>query len=262
LSEQIKKLEARLGADLLNRNHRRIVPTAAGRILAGRAEHILATVESAAQEIRSVGRHHAGTVTIGILPTVAPFLAAQVLQPLFKPGAKIQAALHEAPKSQILERIEVGALDFGIVSLPVREHGFETEDLFFEELLLALRPKNPLCHKREITLADIRVEKFILLEDVYHFGRPDFHPRIKIHSGQLATVQALVAAGMGMSLIPQMAAVKSDTNIIYRSLVNPAPTRTIAIVTRSKRDQTPVVQEFLKHLRIAGAAFARTPLLK
>jgi LysR family hydrogen peroxide-inducible transcriptional activator len=83
----------------------------------------------------------------------------------------------------------------------------------------------------------------------------DFRPRIVIRTGQLATVQSLVAAGMGISLIPQMAAGEKRTHITYRQLENPRPKRSIAVVTRSKRHLKMSVQDFLKHLFLIGKTF-------
>jgi LysR family hydrogen peroxide-inducible transcriptional activator len=85
--------------------------------------------------------------------------------------------------------------------------------------------------------------------------KPNFRPRIVIRSGQLATVQSLVAAGMGISLIPQMAIGERPAHITYRQLEDPRPKRSIAVVTRSKRHQKAAAQEFLKHLRLVGKTF-------
>lgn len=85
--------------------------------------------------------------------------------------------------------------------------------------------------------------------------KQNFRPRIVIRCGQLATVQSLVAADMGISLIPQMAIPENPTLIIYRQLENPRPKRTIAVVTRRKRHIKNVAQEFLKHLRKVGKTF-------
>ena len=83
----------------------------------------------------------------------------------------------------------------------------------------------------------------------------DFRPRVVIRSGQLATVQSLVAAGMEISLIPQMAIGEKSTHISYRLLEDPRPKRSIAVVTRSKRHLKVTAQEFLKHLRLVGKTF-------
>jgi LysR family hydrogen peroxide-inducible transcriptional activator len=110
---------------------------------------------------------------------------------------------------------------------------------------------------------DLHCEKFILLHEGHCLGdqildfcsRYDFSPRISLRSGQLATVQTLVKAGVGISLIPKMAADECLANVSYRSLDKPRPKRIIAIVKREKRPLKTAAQEFLKHLRQAGKIF-------
>ena len=263
LSVQVQKLEARVGKLLLNRNHRRIVPTEAGLILVTQAKEIVALVDKAKRDIRNSGGDHAAKVSIGVLPTIAPYFLAHALDSFMERCPKAQIVIHEKTTGQSMELIESGKLDLGIVSLPVRENGFEIETLFSEEILLALHPRHPLSKKRIIFTDDLHSEKFILLQDGPCLGdqgmsfchKHDFRPRIVIRTGQLATVQSLVAAGMGISLIPQMAAGEKRTHITYRQLENPRPKRSIAVVTRSKRHLKMSVQDFLKHLFLIGKTF-------
>ena len=268
LSEQIQKLEARVGKLLLNRNHRQIVPTEAGRILLVRAMEILAQVEKAKSEIRNCDNIHVGRVSFGILPTIAPYFLPHVLDSFVERHPKTQLWIHENRTGQSLELIEAGKLDLGIVSLPIREDGFETETLFSEEMLLALHPRHPLSRKNTIIADDLRSEKFILMQEDHCLGdqvigfcnKHDFRPRIVVRCGQIATVQSLVAADMGISLIPQMAIAENPMSITYRQLENPRPKRAIAIVTRSKRQLKAPAQEFLKHLRQVGKTFKLPPI--
>jgi LysR family hydrogen peroxide-inducible transcriptional activator len=263
LSVQMQKLEFRMGKLLLNRNHRRIVPTEAGLILVRRAKEILTQIENAKCEIRNLGDSHAGKVSFGVLPTIAPYFLTHVLDSFIARCPKAQVFVHENTTDQTLQLIESGKLDLGIVSLPIREDGFETETLFSEEMLLALHPRHPLIHKRQIFADDLRSEKFILLREDHCLGNQvigfcnhhDFHPRIVFECGQLATVQSLVAAGIGISLIPQMA-IGTTATLTYRQLEEPRPKRAIAVVTRNKRALKLVAQEFLKHLRQAGIDFS------
>jgi LysR family hydrogen peroxide-inducible transcriptional activator len=269
LSEQIQKLENRVGKPLLNRSHRLIVPTNAGNLLLRRATRILAQIEKAKQEIRGCDGIRAGKVSFGVLPTIAPCFLALVLSSFVERCPNIQVFVHENLAEQSLQLIETGKLDLGIVSLPVREHGFETETLFSEEMLLALHPGHPLTRKREIFKEDLLSEKFILSQEDHGFSdytigfgrRHNFHPRIVFRSGQLATIQTLVAAGKGISLIPQTAITNtSSTPITYRQLETPWPKRSIAIVTRNKRPLKFAAQEFLTHLRQVGKNFCASGL--
>lgn len=262
LSTQVQKLENELGKLLFNRTRRKIVPTVAGRVLIGRARRALAQIEIAKREIRSADGDNAGKVTLGILPTIAPYLLPQILQTFQKRCPKIRLVIHEDITVRLLQLIEENKLDIAVVSLPIREHGFEMEKLFVEELLLAVPRQSPLCQREKIRMDDLHCENFILLREGHCLGdqilnfcnRHDFCPRISLRSGQLATVQSLVAAGLGISLVPRMAAIGS-ADILYRSLESPRPRRSIAVVTRSKRPLKKAAQEFLKHLCRMGEKF-------
>lgn len=263
LSEQIHNLEIRLGKTLLIRNHRQTVPTEIGLVLVRDAKAILAQIENTKEKIRTHGESNFGDVTFGILPTIAPFLLPHFLDSFITHNPKTQMIVRECLTGQSLELIEAGKLDFGIVSLPVREQGFDTEILFAEEMLLAVHPQHPLSQQPTISPRDLHSEKFILMQEEHCLGeqviefcqQQDFRPQIVMRCCQLATVQSLVAMDMGISLIPNMAIAEPTTQITYRQLENPRPKRTIAIVTRKKRPLKLAAQYFFNHLRLVGKTF-------
>jgi LysR family hydrogen peroxide-inducible transcriptional activator len=146
---------------------------------------------------------------------------------------------------------------------PINERGFEIEELFSEDLLVALPSKHPLADKSQIHVKDLRSEQFILMHEGHNLGdqllgfcqRHDFQPRILTRSGQLETIQSLVGAGMGISLIPRMAMLNAGERVRYRPLKNHQPRRTIAIIWRRRCPHKKAAQEFLKHLREVGKTF-------
>ena len=263
LSVQIQRLEIQVGKTLLSRNHRRIVPTEAGQILIQDGKEILEKMDNTERKIRCSGEPHTGDVTFGILPTIAPFLLPHLLGSFVARSTGTKVAVHESLTGQSLELIEAGKLDFAIVCLPIRDQGFDTENLLTEEMLFASHLRHPLARKREIFAQDLRSEEFILMQEEHCLSeqvvgfchRQDFHPRITMRLCQLATVQSLVASDAGISLIPHMAILEKSEAINYRQLENPRPKRTIAVVTRRKRPLKIAVQEFLHHLRHVGKTF-------
>ncbi|MGH7975587.1 MAG: LysR family transcriptional regulator [Limisphaerales bacterium] len=269
ISEQTQKLEKRVGKPLLDRNRRRVVPTEAGEILLRRARRILAHIEKAKQEIHSSGETRAGKTSVGVLMTIAPCFLVHVLNSFVEQFPKVQVGVYETTTAQMLDMMDAGKLDMGITSLPVRDNGFETELLFSEEMLLALHPCHPLTRKQAIYKEDLETEKFILSREDHCVGKcalrlcrlDSFSPRIVFQCGRLATIQSLVAAGNGISLIPQTAIVETSNSITYRQLENPRPRRSIVAVTRSKRILKPAAQHFLQHLREASQTF-KLPLPK
>jgi LysR family hydrogen peroxide-inducible transcriptional activator len=263
LSEQIQKLENRIGKILLDRSRRQIVPTVAGSILSRRARSILAQIEDVTLEIRAAEGASGGKVSIGVLPTFAPHFLAQILNSFIEGHPKIQMEVQETVTAQMLPMIEAGKLDMGITSQPIRGKGFEAETLFSEDLLLALHPHHPLARKRVIVKEDLISEKFIVAKDGYCNGgvppwlckRHNFSPRILFRGGQLETILSLVASGKGVSLIPQTAIISTAATIIYRRLEKPWPKRSIVVVTMNKRPLKTAAREFYDLLKQAGRAF-------
>jgi DNA-binding transcriptional LysR family regulator len=263
ISEQIQKFEHRIGQVLLDRSRRRVVPTEAGEVLLQRARKILADLESANLEVRCVGGKKAGRVLVGILMTLAPCFLVHILNSFVDQFPDVQVCLFETTAALMLGMLDMGKLDVGITTLPVRDNVFETELLFSEEMLLALHPSHPLTRKQAIYREDLESEKFILSKDDHCLDgcalrlcwRNNFLPRIVFQCGRLATIQSLVAAGQGISLIPQTAITEAPAIITYRQLENPRPRRSIVVVTRSKRALKPAAQQFLQHLRQASRTF-------
>jgi len=214
LSIQIQKLEGELGQRLLNRTIGRITLTEPGRLLEARAKRILADLESAKREVQSADKTSAGLVTFGVLPTIAPYYLPAILQDFRERTPNIGFSIHEENTSQLLQLVKEHHLDFALVCSPVKERGFEIEKLLSEEWLLALSPENSLSSKNQIHMDDLHSENFILLNEenyltdqvVAFCNRHKLGPRMVIRTGQISTILSLVQAGMGVSLIPQMAA--------------------------------------------------------
>lgn len=266
LSEQIQKLEHEVGKPLFNRNRRKIIPTTAGRLLIERANRILNEVEEAKQEVQSSDGITCGRISIGVLPTIAPYFLPHVFAQFTQKCPETEVMVHEDMTARLLQMTDAGELDVGILSLPIKENGFEIEELFTEELLLALPSNHPLVEKAKIQIEDLCPEKFILMKEGHCLGdqalvfchRHDFRPHIVLRSSQIETIQSLVMAGLGVSLVPQMAKMTGRLPLIYRSLEKPRPTRTIVAVWRSKREPSAALQEFLKHLRQVAKTFVTT----
>jgi len=193
----------------------------------------LAQLARATREIQGLNVINAGKVVLGVLPTIAPYLLPHILESFAARCSNFELNIHEDMTVALLRLIETGAVDFGIMSLPINERGFEIEELFSEDLLVALPSKHPLAGKSQIHVKDLRSEQFILMHEGHYLGdqllgccqRHDFQPRILTRSGQLETIQSLVGAGMGISLIPRMAMLKAGERVQYRLLKNQQPRR-------------------------------------
>ncbi|HEY0947120.1 MAG TPA: LysR family transcriptional regulator [Opitutaceae bacterium] len=257
LSQQILKLEEELGHKLFHRLGRKAVLTEAGSVFLARARRILGEVEDAAKELRddpSLGRR----ITIGAIPTLAPYLVPQLLDRCRTQYPNLIVHTREAFRGPLLEAVIAGELDFALVALPVEDHRLSVETLFTERLLLAVGRSHPLGKRDSVPATDLQDETFIMLgsgstlaSQVQQFcGDHHFEPKIGHRCAQVATVKSLVALGLGISILPQIVRFAADQRtLVYRELSGRAPQREIAIVRHLQRYQSRGAEQFLALLR-------------
>ncbi len=258
LSQQILKLEDELGEKLFERLKGRTAVTPAGELLLERAERILEEVEEAGRQVRDVRGLVRGKVSLGALPTIAPYFLPKIIQSFSAKHPDIEIIVHEETTSRLVQSVEASELDLALVSTPAAGTRLEKEELFSEELLLALPPRHRLAKKTSISIADIEREKFILMKEGHCLGTQallfchshDFHPQVSCRSAQVETIQALVLAGLGISLVPQMALKTPPTlRPVYRSLIAPAPRRNIVLIWRKHRQPSLAATELCRDIR-------------
>lgn len=264
LSQQIQKLEDELGERLFDRLKTRARLTAAGEALRERAGRILAEVEAVRREATEARALTRGHVAVGVLPTIAPYLLPRVLPAFSRKFPGIEIAVQEDTTAQLLGLLAACEVDLVIASLPLHDARVHTENLFAEELRVALPPGHPLLRRRAIHAADLEAEPFILMKEGHCLGdqvlnfctRRDFRPNVLCRSAQIETLRALVEAGMGISLVPAMACPASPSGRrLYRSLAAPAPRRTIVAAWLEARPPGRAASAFLRHLREVAPRF-------
>ena len=260
LSQQIAKLESELGERLFSRLKRSAVLTSAGEALVQRATRIMAEVDAARRDVADAAEHVRGKVNVGVIPTIAPYLLPRVLALTARECPGMEVRIHEATTAQLLVSAAACEIDLAIVSLPIADARFVREPLFDEELLLAVPPRHPLTKKPRVRLSDLEGERFILMEEGHCLTdqslrfchRNDLHPQIAFRSAQLETIQALVASGVGISLIPKLALhPKRAGQPVYLSLADPKPMRTIGVLWRKEHHHSRAAREFLRLLQKA-----------
>jgi LysR family hydrogen peroxide-inducible transcriptional activator len=258
LSQQILKLESRLGQPLFNRLGRRAVLTDAGRLLLDRAMQVLATVDDAERRLRAGDEIHRGRLAIGAIPTIAPFLLPPTLKCFVKHCPQVDLVVREDVTGQLIPAVVEGELDLAIVALPISDEHLQAEALLTEPLLLALSPRHRLTRRRHITIADLAEERFILLNEMHCLGEQivnfcranECQPQIACRSAQIATIQSLIALGQGVSLLPEMAR-RADRSraLVYRALAKDPVRRTVAVVWHRHHYHSPLAERFLAELR-------------
>ena len=266
LSQQIGKLERELGQPLFERLGRSVRLTDAGRTLYEHAVSILASAETAKGRISESSGAQAGSVTVGAIPTVAPFLLPSLTSAFQRRFPQSHVIIDEGLTAQVIENCLRGDLDVGLLALPVAESQLHVEPILDEELLLALPAGHPLAKKRRVTIHDIDGEPFILVSEMHCLGQQivafcnqaSCNPFMMCRSAQLLTAQELVSIGHGVSLLPAMACERDrHPGRVYRRLSGTVPTRTLAMIWHRQRYQRPLVRQFIEMMRTTHGRPAR-----
>lgn len=264
LSQQILKLERDLGEQLFERKARQVLLTPAGELFRERATKVLHELQEARREVRDCEGEPRGQVNLSALPTIAPYLLPKIIRGFARRCPAVATIVHEETTDRALRALENHEIDLALVSLPIASPRVEIRPLFSEELLLVLPRGHPLLRKRTLAGADLEPEKFIFMAETHCLGTQTlqfcyakgFTPQISCRSAQMETVQALVAAGLGISMVPAMAR-QSPARVSYRSLGKPKPVRVIALVWNKRRHLSRAATELREYIQtIAGCACA------
>lgn len=255
LSQQIQKLEEELGERLFDRMKRQTKLTAYGEAFVRRAVRILEETEMALREASDAKSLVSGTLTIGVLPTIAPYLLPRTISAFARKFPGVEIVVQEDTTAQLLKYLATYEIDFALASDPIQDSRFEIRELFAEELLLALPPGHRLTHKRTVPAAALEGERLIVMREGHCLGdqvlgfceHRDMKPTVSFRSAQLETIHALVSAGLGLSLIPAMAARVERANALeYRSIQSPRPERKILAVWPRQRPLGRAASAFLE----------------
>lgn len=255
LSQQVQKLEDELGERIFDRMKRATKLTQSGETFLRRAVRILEEVEAAKREATEAKGLLCGTVSVGVLPTIAPYLLPEAMARFTGKYPGLEIEVQEDTTTRLLKQVLAYEIDFALASLPIQDDRLVVKELFTEELLLALPPDHPLTRKCSIAITDLDGERLIVMKEGHCLGdqvlgfcdRRDLKPAISFRSAQLETIQALVASGLGLSLVPAMAVRNgSSDSPQYRSLQPPRPRRKIVAVWPKHRPPGRAAKEFLK----------------
>ncbi|MEO7068381.1 MAG: DNA-binding transcriptional regulator OxyR [Rhodanobacter sp.] len=256
LSTQIKKLEEELGVTLVERTPRKILLTETGREIARRARAVAAEVD----EIKAIAQRtrdpEAGTLRLGIFPTLGPYLLPHVIPLLRNRFPRLELLLTEEKTEHVIHMLREGALDAGILALPIHEESLHSEFLFEEPFVLAVPDDHPLAsHKAKLKLADLANEHLLLLEDGHCLRDQALEVCQLAGAGEksgfratsLETLRQMVAANVGITLLPTLATkppIARTDNVHLIEFAGHPPSRRIAMVWRKSASMS----TFLKRL--------------
>ena len=256
LSQQILKLEDELGARLFDRLGRSVQLTELGKTFLPRARAVLRELEAARGDVVEQKHSISGPITVGVIPTVAPYFLPPLLTSFSRKYPQARLTVLEEITPVLLDRLRAGAIDVAILALPLRGHEFEDFPLLTERLFAALPKNHKLARRDSLSLKDLRAEPFLLLRDGHCFrdtavaacDRARLHPQVIFESGQFSSLLGMVAAGMGVSIVPEMA-IDKKSRCRYIRIADDQATRTIGAAILRGRSLTRTHQCFLSLLR-------------
>src|SRR5579871_6710313 len=252
LSAQLKKLEDYLGVQLIERHPKNVTLTEAGEQIVARARRIL----EASDEVVTLARAHrdplAGRLRLALLPTIGPYLLPRVSQPIRKALPRLELRLYEYQTEQILEKLEAGEIDLGILALPIDADGMETRELYAEPFVVALPDHHRLAKRDTLKVDDLNGETLLLLEDGHCLSdqalevcsRVDLQDKQDFRATSIETLRQMVATGAGITLLPELAsrgAYGNARGVTIRPFSRPTPTRQIGGVWRKTSARRPAI---------------------
>lgn len=263
LSQQILKLEDELGAKLFDRMATGIRLTAYGRAFLPHATQLLRDLGNAKTEILEMTGKEKGELTVGVIPTIGPYLLPPVLTGFSREHASIIIKVVEDVTPALLDRLHDGAIDMALVALPVFGHWIRSVELFWEPMFVVLPTSHRYARQESIRLIELKDEPFLLLKEGHCFRESTItacrqarvRPNVVFESGQFATILAMVSAGAGISAVPAMAA-RPVKGCRYVRINNEKAGRTVGAIMLRQHFETRAQQVFLHHLsRICSAQF-------
>jgi LysR family hydrogen peroxide-inducible transcriptional activator len=253
LSQQIRKLEAELGQPLFDRLPRSVVLTEAGRCLLEYARQILASIGDARRSVDELKGKIAGDVAVGAIPTIAPYVLPELVVTFQKHYPDVTLHIVEDVTAGITRRIEAGELDVALASTCQQSPTLRVELLGKEPLLALVPERHPLAKQTVVSFDDLKSQRFLLLHEMHCLSQQVHHllesrrllPEVALAGSQLSTIANMVAAGIGLSIVPQMMVKRHPTpGCVSLPFAPPVPERELNVLYNPLRFQSKAAAAF------------------
>jgi DNA-binding transcriptional LysR family regulator len=261
ISQAIARLEAETGTTLVVRDRQGIRPTAAGATLVEHAESIFAQIDAAETDLAAVLGVRIGRLRMASFPSAGATLMPLAIATFRETHPDVSLSLAEGEPEEIAPRLRAGEFDLALLfEFPgVRERpgaGLRTVRLLEDPMHVALPAAHPLADKRALTLADLRDQDWVQTSESSPCARhvvrsclaAGFEPHVTFESDDYETVQGLVAAGVGVALIPRLALSRVRPGIVVRELAPRSPERKVVAATTARPGVAPAARTMIRVL--------------
>jgi DNA-binding transcriptional LysR family regulator len=261
LSQQIRSLEQDVGVELLRRDRRGVTLTAPGRAFLVEARGVLAAADRAVATARRVELGELGELSVGFVGSTMYGRVPELLRVFREERREVRVHLRELPSSAQMEALQARQIDIGFLRPPIAADGIAVEMLFEEPMVAALPSDHPLASAGRVDLRSLRDEAIVTLSPVDAPGIAAATENLLAEAGvvphvvqvvtEVPTAIGLVAAGFGVTFVPESVMALERTGVVYRTVAGKQQKVRFALAYRAS-DDAPVVQAFLELARGAG----------
>lgn len=252
LTTQIKKLEEEIGVKIFDRETKPLKPTVAGSAIILKARKILKEVSELKEYVLTEKESLAGEFTIGVIPTIAPYLLPVFLPAFVRANPQTKLIIREMQTDEIIQELHLGKVDIGLLATPLEEKTIREIPLFYEPFLLYLPEDHPLIRRRNIESSSIDSNQMLFLDEGHCFREQalaicDSQKSLnnfgfEYQSGSIESLIRLVDKNVGYTLVPEMAVLERTSSTRIRRFDSPEPVREISLVVTKSFTKNVLIQ--------------------
>lgn len=259
LTMQVKKLEEEVGVKIFDRNKKPLQPTEIGKEIIIRARQILRESRQLTEFVNHEKESMEGELSIGIIPTLAPYLLPRLLPIFIKENPKIHLKIQEVQTGQIISQIKSGVIDIGLLVTPISESEIKEVPVFYEPFLLYLPEKHRLFHKKLLLAEDLDPSDILVLDEghcfrdqalsICHNAKSGTSIGFEYQSGSIETLKNLVQHGVGFTLVPELSVIDELDSVHVKRFSSPEPVREVSLVVHNSFIKDSVIARLQETIR-------------
>lgn len=242
LSMQIQKLEDELDVLLFDRSEQPIKTTKIGMILIKQAKIVLKETQGFLDMVSEEKNEAKGELRIGVIPTIAPYLMPLFLRDFMSANPQLKVVVEELQTSQVVQKLDEGHLDLGILVTPIEKENLKTEPLFYEPFLAYVSERSPLSKNAKVDQKDLSSSDLWMLTDGHCFREQsllicknrkkhsDQNKHLLFESASLETLKKMIDQDTGFTLLPFLATTDVKNSRQLKEFIGPVPTREVSLI--------------------------------
>jgi LysR family hydrogen peroxide-inducible transcriptional activator len=261
LSMQIQKLEDELGVLLFDRSEQPIKTTKIGTVLIKQARVILKENQSFLDMVSEEKNEAKGELRIGVIPTIAPYLMPLFLREFMTANPHLKVVVEELQTSQVVQKLDEGRLDLGILVTPIEKDNLKSEPLFYEPFLAYVSEKSPLLKVAKVDQKDLSSSDLWMLTDGHCFREQsllicknrkkhsDQNKHLLFESASFETLKKMIDQDTGFTLLPFLATTDVKNSRQLKEFVGPVPTREVSLIYNSYFRKIKIKESLMKAIQ-------------